>query len=117
MIVADHPIMRDGLRLAVRGEVDMDVVGEATNETQAVLELQRCNPDVILIDLQSPQGAGLQTARAIRSLPCSIPIVTLSTFPAADGARPADGLETCRQVPKTASSQEILAQVRRLAGR
>jgi DNA-binding NarL/FixJ family response regulator len=112
MIVADHPIMRDGLRFAIRREADMEIVGEACDEAQALLELGRCQPSVILLDLQQPQGAGRHAARAVRDAARSVPLVVLSTFPSDWTDPQIRSLEPLATVPKTASSEEIIHGLR-----
>ena len=112
MIVTDHPIMRDGLRLCVQHEPDMQVVCEASDLTQTLREFGLCKPDIAVIDLQSPQGSGLRAMTAIRKLFPGTPLVILTTYP--------DELETCRRagegttvvVSKTLTSEEVILAMR-----
>src|SRR5687768_14391218 len=112
MIVNDHPIMRDGLRLVVESEPDMRVVCQVTGPAEAFDKLRSCNPHVVLIDLQGFESPGSVTMRAIRRIAPSIPIVVLATF--ADEATCLLGLSLEHTVclPKTATPDEVLAALR-----
>jgi len=112
MIVNDHPIMRVGLRLAVQRESDMQVVCEAGDAAQAVLEFERCRPDVVLIDLQLPHGSGLRAIEAIHALSPTSPIVVLTTFPGDVDVPLGNAPGPIMSVSKAAPSEEIMAAVR-----
>ena len=63
MIINNHPIMRVGLRLAIQREADLELVCEVADEAEALVQFELCHPDVVLIDLQLPQGSGLHASR------------------------------------------------------
>jgi DNA-binding NarL/FixJ family response regulator len=117
MIVNDHPIMRDGLRLAVQNEPDMRVVCEVANQADAIAQFNSCKPDVILIDLQGCGSPGFLAIRAIRHRSPSTPIVILATF--ADEATRLRGLSLDHTVclSKTATPGEVLEALRTLGAR
>ncbi len=113
MIVNDHPIMRVGLRMAVRREPDMELVCEVADEAEAIAQIGSCHPDVVLIDLQLPYGSGSRAIEAIHKLSARSPIVVLTTFPG-DSDVPASATHgPVVYVSKAVSSQEIMAAVRR----
>ena len=58
MLVDDHAILRDGIRALLHSAPDIQVVGEAPNGKEAVAVAQRCAPDVVLMDLDMPNGDG-----------------------------------------------------------
>ena len=49
----------------IGGAKDMTVVGEAATGTQAVAMAERCDPDVVVMDLDMPNGDGLEATKAI----------------------------------------------------
>ncbi|TDD26421.1 response regulator [Nonomuraea diastatica] len=78
LIADDHPIVRDGLRAALGGEPDMEVVGEAADGAQAVRLAAELRPDVVLMDLRMP---GMDGVSAIRELSGTGPrVLVLTTF-------------------------------------
>ena len=61
----DHTVLREGLRLLLETESDIQVVGEAANGARAVGETKRLKPDVVLLDIAMPVLNGLEAARQI----------------------------------------------------
>ena len=64
VVVDDHPIFRDGLKSALNHD-DIEVIAEAGTAEQAVEIVDREGPDVVLMDLQLPDGSGIEATRAI----------------------------------------------------
>jgi DNA-binding NarL/FixJ family response regulator len=66
VVVEDHPIMRDALVAAIETESDMRVIGQADNGIEAVAEVQRCRPDVVVMDLFLPGQGGIAAISEIK---------------------------------------------------
>jgi two-component system nitrate/nitrite response regulator NarL len=64
MIVDDHTLFADAIAIQLE-DVGMEVVGRATNGTDAIDEARRTEPDVVLMDLALPDQSGLSAGRAI----------------------------------------------------
>lgn len=79
LLVDDHPIVRDGLRLVLQGSEQIDVVGEADSGRSGIRLANELLPDVAVVDLGLPDISGLDVTRALRaSLPkLRILIVTM----------------------------------------
>jgi two-component system invasion response regulator UvrY len=113
MIANDHPIMRVGLRLAVRRERDMEIVGETKGTRETIEKFQRLLPDVIILDLDSLNRRGPDTIQAIRRTCPDLPLIVLSSYPIDVNElleHPGPGLVTF--VLKSCSGEEIIAAVR-----
>jgi DNA-binding NarL/FixJ family response regulator len=65
VIVDDHAIVRDGLRLMLAAEDDIEVVGEAEDGLAALTLLDELETDIVLIDLRMEGMGGLETVRAL----------------------------------------------------
>lgn len=65
VVVDDHPVVRDGLRGMLDGQPDLEVVGEAGDGREALAQVARHAPDVVLVDLRMP---GLDGVGAIAEL-------------------------------------------------
>ncbi len=81
MLVDDHTIVRDGLRGLLRGALDIEVVGEASNGVEALAVVAQCEPDVVVMDLNMPAGDGATATREIAKLehPPKVLILTMHT--------------------------------------
>jgi DNA-binding NarL/FixJ family response regulator len=75
VVADDHPIWRTGLRTDL-GE-NFLVVGEAADAKQAVAEIRRHQPDLVLCDLHMPEGGGLRVARECGEM-TAVVILTVS---------------------------------------
>jgi two-component system, NarL family, response regulator DevR len=117
MIVTDHPIMRDGLRFCLRNAPDMELVCEADDEASILADVELCHPDVILVDLQLPEGAGMRVTRVISRVAPRSAVVVLTTFSHEEGMLlELNGLNILC-VPKTVSGGRLVAAIRQVVSR
>jgi DNA-binding NarL/FixJ family response regulator len=65
LLVDDHPLFRDGVVAALSGADDLDVVGEAETMQSAIEQAALLEPDLVVMDLQLPDGSGVDATRAI----------------------------------------------------
>ena len=80
LLADDHTIVREGLRLLLEKEIDIQVVGEAADGCQSVKEAKRLRPDVVLQDLAMPRLNGLEAARQIAKEAPSAKVLILSAY-------------------------------------
>ena len=66
LVVDDHTLVREGIRALLGLVSDIEVVGEATDGKEALEEVRRLEPDVVLMDLAMPTLNGLEATRRIR---------------------------------------------------
>lgn len=66
LIVDDHTVVRQGLRLLMEAQEDIEVVGEAAGGTEAIIAAKESKPDVILLDLIMPGTSGLDVLRELQ---------------------------------------------------
>jgi two-component system, NarL family, response regulator LiaR len=67
LIADDHAVVRQGLRMFLSLDSDLEVVGEAGNGAHAVDQAKQLQPDVVLMDVLMPQMDGVSATAAIRS--------------------------------------------------
>ncbi len=89
LIVDDHSIVRKGIRALLATERDIEVVGEASDGTEAVAQAHALSPDVILMDLVMPKMDGIEATRQITARQPGARILVLTSFAADDKVFPA----------------------------
>ena len=80
LVVDDQLIIRTGIRALLALEPDIEVVGEACDGEEAVIEAARLQPDVILMDLVMPQMDGIVATQRILASQPSARILVLSSY-------------------------------------
>jgi DNA-binding NarL/FixJ family response regulator len=65
LLVDDHPLFLDGVRAALAGVEGLDVVGQAHDVASALALVTELRPDVVLMDLNLPDGSGIDATRAV----------------------------------------------------
>lgn len=78
VLADDHSMLREGLRSMLEKEPDMSVVGEAANGRDAVSEVVRLKPDVVVMDVSMPGLNGMEAARQVSEKCRGTRIVALS---------------------------------------
>ena len=66
LVCDDHAILRDGIKLLLNSQPDMEVVGEAIDGREAVEQARALQPDMILMDIAMPGLNGLEATKQIR---------------------------------------------------
>lgn len=66
-LVDDHPLVRMGLRTLLAIEEDIDVVGEAATVNEAVNEIRKTQPDIVLLDVRLKDESGFEVFRELKA--------------------------------------------------
>ena len=114
LIVDDHAVVRAGLRLLLDGNPKWEVCGEAEDGEQALREVARLAPDVVILDLTMPMMNGFQAAQDIRQIAPSTKIVFFSVHDVPTVAREA-GADAF--VAKSSGIEALLAAMDRVLQR
>jgi len=80
LLVDDHAIVRQGLRMILESESDLQVVGEADTMRGAVEAAVRTRPDVILMDVRLVEGNGIEATREIRARSTHARVIIVTSF-------------------------------------
>jgi two-component system NarL family response regulator len=78
LIADDHALFRRGLEMVLDEEQDIELVGQASDGTEAVARAGESLPDVVLMDIRMPKTSGIEAARAMKEAAPSAKIVMLT---------------------------------------
>ncbi len=80
LLADDHPLFRKGMRALLQSMPDIELVGEAQSGDEAVAMALEQQPDLVLMDLQMPNGHGLAATRQISNASPHIRILVVTLF-------------------------------------
>lgn len=117
VVVAEDQAMVLGALSALLGmERDLEVVGRASNGTEALELARRLRPDVIVTDIEMPELSGLDLAAAIRTERLPSKVIVLTTFARPGYLRRALDAGAAAYLLKDAPSHQLADAIRRVAG-
>ena len=79
LLVDDHTVVRQGLNMVLTLEPDLDIVGEAGNGQEALEQVEKLQPQVVLMDLLMPVMDGVSAIRAIKERWPDVEVVALTS--------------------------------------
>ncbi len=80
LIVDDHPVVRQGLRTFLETQGDLEIVGEAADGEDAIVQIRDSVPDVVLMDLVLPGIDGIEATRQARDVSPTTKVIVLTSF-------------------------------------
>lgn len=111
LICDDHAIVRNGIRVLLATEPEIEVVGEAANGREAVAEWSRLQPDVVLMDLEMPEMDGIEAIKQITGQEPEARILVLTSFAADDKVFPAIKAGALGYLLKDSKPEELVAAI------
>ncbi|HKJ39333.1 MAG TPA: response regulator transcription factor [Anaerolineales bacterium] len=110
-ITDDHQIVRRGIRQLLSTEAGIEVVGEASNGKDAVADMDKLKPDIVLMDLVMPVMDGIEAIRQIKAGHPSIQILVLTSFATDDKVFPAIKAGALGYLIKDTSPDELISAI------
>jgi two-component system invasion response regulator UvrY len=113
LLVDDHDLVRSGISRMLSDNPDIEVIGEAKNGEDAIEQVRRNPPDVVLMDICMPGIGGLEATRKILRLNDAVRVVVVTGC--ADSPYPARVMQTGASgyITKGADIREIIRAVRK----
>ncbi len=112
LLVDDHKVLREGLRLLLDSEADIEVIGEAGDVEHALKLTATGLPDVVVMDLGLPGGGGLNAIKQIRAKQYPVKIVVLSMHSKRTLITEALAAGSDGYVPKSSAHDNLLDAIR-----
>ncbi len=115
LIVEDHETVREGLKLIIESQDDMEIIGEAGDGREAIQLAEELKPDIVLMDVSMPKLNGLLASAKLKRMMPDVKILTLTRH--TDEAYLQELLQAgvSGYVLKQSASVELLRAVRAVA--
>ncbi|KJK51135.1 LuxR family transcriptional regulator [Lentzea aerocolonigenes] len=113
LLVDDHEVVRRGLREMLDDESDISVIAEAGSVDEAVTRAQKTPPDVAVVDVQLPDGSGVDLCRSLRDL--GIRCLVLTAFDDEEALVGAIMAGASGYLLKQVRGQDVVTAVREVA--
>ena len=113
-VTDDHPIVRRGIKQLLDTEADIEVVGEATNGREAIADMDKLKPDIVLMDLVMPVMDGIEAIRQIKIGHPQIQILVLTSFATDDKVFPAIKAGALGYLIKDTGPEELVRAIRQV---
>jgi len=115
LLAEDHKVMREGLRMVIDRERDMEVVGEADNGLAAIALTQQLRPDVVIMDVSMPELDGLKATEALKRLVPNAKILILTRHTDSSYVKQLLTSGASGYVLKQSASEDLVRAIQRVA--
>jgi two-component system response regulator NreC len=112
LVADDHTIVREGVRLLLEAQPDIQVVGEASDGKEAYELVRQLHPDLVVMDIQMPNWNGLQATRAIKQEFPSLHILVLTMYESDEYFFQVLAAGASGYILKKAASTDLIAAIR-----
>ncbi len=114
LLVDDHAVLRDGVRMVLESQPGFQVVGTTENGQDAVRLVEDLKPDIAVLDIAMPEMNGLDATRAIRQCCPDTQVVILSMHEGEEYLREALRAGAAGYVLKRAAAKELVGAIQRV---
>ena len=115
LVVDDHPILRAGIRRAIARADDLAIVGEAASKAEAFAQINHHLPHVVVVDINLPDGSGLEVIAWGRSRFQDMGIVALTVFNLPEHVIACMESGASAHVDKAAPIEELIEAIKKSA--
>ncbi len=115
VLVDDHQLVRAGLRSVLRAHADITVVGEAAGGDEAVALAVRTHPEVMVMDLDMPEGDGLTATRRLLDVAPDVRVLIVSVYEEREKLVGALNAGARGYLSKSAAERELTEAIRVVA--
>jgi two-component system, NarL family, response regulator DegU len=115
LIAVEHALFREGIRVFLAEQADVEVIGEAADGVQMLRLMEALRPDVLMLDIQMPEVGGLEILAIVEGLSPRTKVLLLSARLEDDFISEALQQGAHGYLPKTATYRELLRAIRALA--
>jgi DNA-binding NarL/FixJ family response regulator len=114
LIVDDHPVVREGIRMCLKDHREVELVGEAANGAEALELIKELSPDVALLDLVMPRMSGLEALPGIRRARPKLKVIIFTYHNTREQVREALAAHVDGYLLKDSSPEEYVEAIRKV---
>lgn len=114
LVVDDHTIVRKGIRALLAEIADLEVVGEAADGQEAIVQADRLHPDVILMDLAMPRMDGIEATRQIKLRQPESRVLVMTSFATDEKVLPAIKSGALGYLLKESAPADLIQAIRQI---
>ncbi|MCI0448245.1 MAG: response regulator transcription factor [Chlorobi bacterium] len=81
IIADDHAFLREGIKKTIRDEIDMSIIGEASNAADLLREVKQKEANVVILDISMPGKSGLDVLKDLKAMRKNLKVLILSMHP------------------------------------
>ena len=113
LIADDHTIFRQGLKMLLEQENDLEVVGEAGNGAETIKLAKKLKPDIALLDIAMPRMDGMEVAKKLKKILPQLKMIVLTSYADDQFLFEFLKLGVSGFVLKDSASQELIYSIRK----
>jgi two-component system, NarL family, response regulator NreC len=111
----DHAVVREGLKALVNAQLDMRVIGEASDGQTAWQQARDCQPDVVVLDISMPNMNGIQVTAHLKKDCPNLKVLVLSVHEDPIYLRELIGVGAAGYILKHAAADTLIHAIRTVA--
>ena len=112
LLAEDQTILREGLKLLINSEPDMEVVGEAASGVEAVKLVLEVEPELVIMDISMPEMNGLQATQEIKCRLPEVKIIALTVHESKSFLRQFLKIGISAYIVKRSAAEELVRGIR-----
>lgn len=112
LVADDHPLLLEGLKLALQAQPDFEVAALARNGNEAVKLSQQLKPDVAIVDISLPDLNGLTVCRKIRDYSPATRLIVLTAHESESILKQAIDIGVLGYLLKKSASEKLIPAIR-----
>ena len=111
-LVDDHQVVRDGIRMLLEKDPEIVCIGESLNGEDAIVEVEKLQPDVVLMDITMPGLNGLEATRIIKEKCPKVKVLILTMHETGQYLSEMLQAGASGYVVKTSSTDDLISAIR-----
>lgn len=115
LLADDHAILREGVRALLTPHADLEVVGEASDGKQAIEQVEKLDPDVVIMDIAMPGLGGIEATIELKKLGKRAKVLILSQYEDREYVRRLLKVGVSGYILKKSAGAELVNAVRAVA--